>query len=377
MGLSLEGVSTSILTHSSGTAATSTQTYIQDPSLGASLGSGESDDDDSGGGGLPVGVKVTISITTLAGVLLIAFAVLCILRYRSKATHGRRPNFRRLIQRRGPPPKPESPTESPTPLVSPTVSRAGTDGTRMTPPPPLKDRKMLDVGASSRPSSATSQSRSGSRAGFPASPVFAPTLSTLVPRSERTARAHGAGISPPIFPLGWMATGRNEGSLRSISSKPTTSTSIISATATTSSEQAGSSSTPVRSHQSRAAATQKHEIPSPGPPPRRAIPSTPPPRHSGQTSQPTTAASSIRHGDIGAAIGMVTHNPACDAVLAQESQDLCEMTEPHGLESRDSWDTWRSGGGGGPGASMSPPPRRELHSPVMQEEDLERLGGRY
>lgn len=342
----IESLPTATALRESTSMATSTQSSIRDPSLKASLDPNKSDDGQSSdSGGLSTGVKVAIGLTSLVGVLLVSLAVFCVLRYRSRPPH-RRPNFSQLIKRN------VSPLhgDSPTPLISPTTSHAGPDEVPLTPPPPLKERKMLDVGTSSRPSS-SGQPRA--RAGFPASPVFAPTASKLVPRSERTPKSHGAGFSPPTSPLGWMATA--DGSLKSFSSNPTTTTSVISATATSSSERIPS--TPGRSQRPREPAQDR---PSPGPPPMHALPSTPP---NGPATQPSTAASSMRHGDIGVAIGVVMHSPA-NGVSKKESRALCEMTERYGA------------GGGGPGATMSPP-RREEHSPVMQEQDLEMLGGRY
>lgn len=339
------------------------QSSLRDPSLEESLNPNKSNDDQSGySGELSIGVKVTVALSSVVGALLLSLAVFCIYRYRSKSP-SRRSDLRQLIKRDAPPP-PRS--ESPTPLVSPTISRTGPDGAPLTPPPPLKERKMLDVGVSSRPSSAGQpQPRVGH--GFPASPVFAPTISKLVPRHERNPRAYGAGVFPPVSPLGSMATA--EGSLRSVSSNPTMTTIIttaspFSAAAMSSTERIAA--TPPKYPSLRDLA---QVIPSPGPPPTRALPWTPPP--SGPTTQPSTAASSIRHGDIGVAIGVVTHNPADGVVLEQEARDLCEMTKRYGLEARSSWDSW--GGGVAPVTAH----KRGLQSPVMQEEDLERLGGRY
>ncbi|KAL6855308.1 hypothetical protein ACO1O0_006449 [Amphichorda felina] len=127
------------------------QSSLRDPSLEESLNPNKSNDDQSGySGELSIGVKVTVALSSVVGALLLSLAVFCIYRYRSKSP-SRRSDLRQLIKRDAPPP-PRS--ESPTPLVSPTISRTGPDGAPLTPPPPLKERKMLDVGVSSRPSSA-------------------------------------------------------------------------------------------------------------------------------------------------------------------------------------------------------------------------------
>lgn len=336
--------------------ATSTYSSINDPSLEASLDPPSEPDDGQveETGGLTIGVKVTIGLSVLVGLILILLAVICLLRHLSRRPNRR--SFRQLLKYKYHT-SPPLPTDSPTPLFSPIISHPGPDGVPLTPPPPLRERRLLDVGINSRPSSAGGPRI---RAGFPASPVFAPTMSKLLPRSERTPRMNGLGTSPPMSPLGW--TMAQDGSLRSFSSNPTS---------TISSAWTNASAATVAS---RAALSRTFDIPglaSPGPPPNRALPSTPP----NGIALPSATASPIRHGDIGVAIGVVSQNPADGVILNQESRDLCDLTEACSRESRDnSWGSWRGSGGG---VTMSPRKGRDVGSPVLQEGDLERMAGRY
>ena len=122
---------------------------------------------------------------------------------------------------------------------------------------------------------------------------------------------------------------------------------------------------------------------SPGPPPNRALPSTPP---NGPVSpySPITPHTSVQPGEIGVAIGLVSNNPASGVVLGKESQDLCDLTEQtyrewKGASTGGGWSsTWRAYGGG----SATPPANKSTESirvgsPVLEEVDLERMGGRY
>lgn len=346
--------------------ATPTQSSIFDPSLAASVDPDRASDEEAPDTGLSTGVKVTIGLASVAAVLLAGLVALLVIRNRNKPPHRRR-TLGQLLKRDG------SPTQagSPTPLVSPTISHAATgpDGTPLTPPPPLKARKMLDAGVNSRPSSA-SQARPP-RPGFPASPLFALTMNKLVPRPDRVSQSR---LSPPSSPLGWVMNATTEGSLRSFSSNPTTTASITSVVAPSRSERIVSA--PGRPRRPPAGTSLDALAPGPpGPPPNKALPSTPP---SGQTTQLSSCASSTRHGDIGVAIGVVHRNPADGVVLAKQSRDLCDLTEQYRLDSRgNSLGSWRGDGGGGPGPAMSTPKKRDVHSPVMKEGDLERLGGKY
>ncbi|KAI7761828.1 hypothetical protein LZL87_004135 [Fusarium oxysporum] len=207
--------------------------------------------------GMPLGVKVTIAIISVVGLLAIAALVFCLLRRR----RSRKTDIRRLIKHpSSPPPR----AESPTPLVSPAISHTDLDGVLLAPPARLRERRFL----ADEPN------------GFHTSPVYSPTSSKLSPRHERTPRIYRANQVPMIVmttPDGGKV--RDDGSLSFsdgiITPPPSAHIAPLGYNTQTS---------PPRPPRSRDASFNM--LASPGPPPTRALPSTPPYRPSTPTSPP-------------------------------------------------------------------------------------------
>uniref|UniRef100_A0A0D2Y4N1 Uncharacterized protein n=1 Tax=Fusarium oxysporum (strain Fo5176) TaxID=660025 RepID=A0A0D2Y4N1_FUSOF len=207
--------------------------------------------------GMPLGVKVTIAIISVVGLLAIAALIFCLLRRR----RSRKTDIRRLIKHpSSPPPR----ADSPMPLVSPTISHTDPDGVPLTPPARLRERRFL----ADEPN------------GFPTSPVYSPTSSKLSPRHERTLRIYSANQVPMIVmtaPDGGKV--RDDGSLSFsdgiITPPPSAHIAPLGYNTQTS---------PPRPPRSRDASFNM--LASPGPPPTRALPSTPPYRPSTPTSPP-------------------------------------------------------------------------------------------
>ncbi|KAF7562384.1 hypothetical protein G7046_g1753 [Stylonectria norvegica] len=373
----IEGLTTSPTTHVRSTSTplgampTHTDSKISDPSLAASLDNPDANSNGNGDDseGLSTGVKVTIAVCILVGLLAFSTLIMCLLRRRSHKHNG--DGFRRHIKHHTSPP----PAGSPTPLFSPTLSHTDQDGVPLTPPARLRERRLLPTVVNQRMSQGA---RPQTRAGFPASPLFAPTATKLIPRHERTPRAYGGGHSPPPSrgATSRSAAGRErkcEGSMRSFTSDPNTAASLASIFGASVNHSDTSSTRHLRPHET---ALGIPGLISPGPPPTRALPSTPP---NDPISPTVSSPTRPRRAEIGIAIGTIPRTPAQDSLgLAQESRELCDLTEECARESRNSWGSWGGSGGGGPGVTVPSAKGRDgVKSPVMGEADLERLAGRY
>ncbi|KAF5551889.1 hypothetical protein FNAPI_7266 [Fusarium napiforme] len=233
-----------------------TYSTTTDPSTLATSDPSSSDSSNTNKG-MPLGVKVTIAIISVVGLLAIAALIFCLLRRR----RSRKTDIRRLIKHpSSPPPR----ADSPTPLVSPTISHTDPDGVPLTPPARLRERRFL----ADEPNE------------FPTSPVYSPTSSKLSPRHERTPRIYSANQVPMIVmtaPDGGKV--RDDGSLSFsdgiITPPPSAHIAPLGYNTQTS---------PPRPPRSRDASFNM--LASPGPPPTRALPSTPPYRPSTPTSPP-------------------------------------------------------------------------------------------
>lgn len=228
--------------------------------------------------------------------------------------------------------------------------------------------------------------------GFPRAPICAPTDNKLVPRNEEryhgltTSSAHDMGVAKTV-------SVSSAGSQRTASGYSTTTASLPPTSPTTSGPVPfGTALSPLRPPRPHDSPLQIPDLVRPdpdsprghgnipSPPPNRALPPAP----AGGTPLPSPgfppSAYPHQHGDIGVAVGVVSHNPAQGVVLQPDSQDLCDLTEQYGKDTRDSWGSW---GGGGPGVILPSPAKRSGHgqgraeSPALEEVDLERLGGRY
>ncbi|KAF4343388.1 hypothetical protein FBEOM_2686 [Fusarium beomiforme] len=206
--------------------------------------------------GLPLSVKITIAIISVFGFLAIAALIFCLLQRR----RSRKTDIRRLIKH------PSSPlrVDSPTPLVSPTISHIDPGRVPLTPPARLRERRFL----------------ADEQNGSPTSPVYSPTSSKLSPRHERTPRIYSANQVPMI-----VMTAPDGGKVKDDGSA-SFSDGVITPLPSTPLPPLGynTNASPPRPPRSREASFNM--LASPGPPPTRALPSTPPYRPSTPTSPP-------------------------------------------------------------------------------------------
>lgn len=210
---------------------------------------------------MPLGVKVTIAIISIVGFLAIGALIFCLFRRR----RSRKNDIRRFIKH---PTSPLPAADSPTPLVSPTLSasHADAEGVPLTPPARLRERRYLPT--------------MGDRQDvFPTSPLFSPTGRKLSPRHERTPRIYSANQVPMI-----VMTAPDGGKIRDNDRSASFSDGIITPPASALMTPFGSngSTSPPRPPRSRDASFNM--LASPGPPPTRALPSTPPNRPATPTS---------------------------------------------------------------------------------------------
>ncbi|RSL84633.1 hypothetical protein CEP52_016382 [Fusarium oligoseptatum] len=319
-----------------------------DPSLVTTSEPSSKEQDKKDETGLPLGVKVTIAILSVVILAALVVLVVCLLKRRK----SRRNDIRRLIKHPTSPP----PADSPTPLVSPTLSHTDADGVPLTPPARLRERKFLPT--LSEPSLSPTSSRHRDRSGFPASPLCSPTSSNLTPRHERTPKIYSADQVPPV-PMIVMTTpegGQNDGSASFNGVTPPASVQKM--------PLGHGNGSPPRPPRSRDGLFRI--LVSPGPPPTRALPSTPPNR----PSTPTKPLSSPPRK--GSTVCPPVHQLTKDIVLSPEARELRDMTESYAKDAgRHSGGSWS----GMAGSSLAK--GRSVSSPVMEEADLERLGGRY
>ncbi|KAF4944745.1 hypothetical protein FSARC_14592 [Fusarium sarcochroum] len=237
-----------------------TYSTSSDPSILASSDPSSSDQNDrEDGRGMPLGVKVTIAVISIIGLIAIAALVFCLLRRR----RSRKNDIRRLIKHPTSPP----PADSPTPLVSPTLSHADAEGVPLTPPARLRERRFLPT--------------LDQQNGFPSSPLFSPTSNKLMPRHERTPRIYSANQVPMI-----VMTAPDGGKAKDNNGSASFSDGVITPPASVQMAPLGYNlnTSPPRPPRSRD--TSFKILASPGPPPTRALPSTPPNRPSTPTSSP-------------------------------------------------------------------------------------------
>ncbi|WYZ36666.1 hypothetical protein EsH8_II_000172 [Colletotrichum jinshuiense] len=320
--------------------------------------------------GMPTSIKIAIGASsTVAFLAILAFVVFLFCR---RPRHGYAQSIKSETKHHALPQ-----ANSPTPLISPAASTHEAVHTPLTPPPRLQERRLLPaLLGPERPSidvsiPGTPLGASVAQAGiFSQSPIASPTASKLAPRNDRSPRVYG--VPPPRISTG-AAQPRKTASVGSAASGRTVTAAF---------NVPGHPTSPTRP-------PRPHEIPlripdlvCPGPPPNRALPPAPP-------LSPVSLSPLFRqqHGSGGGSIGVAVsngwvppRNPARGVVLGKESRDLCDLTESCAKESRerDSWGSWGVGGGGtGVGASSVQRGSGRVNSPVLEEADLERMGGRY
>ncbi|CEI65284.1 hypothetical protein FVEN_g6287 [Fusarium venenatum] len=218
--------------------------------------------------GMPLGVKVTIAIISVVSLLAIGALIFCLLRRR----RSRKNDIRRLIKH---PTSPPPVADSPTPLVSPTisfsVSHVDAEAVPLTPPARLRERRYLPT-TGDQPEV------------FPTSPLFSPTGRKLSPRHERTPRIYSANQVPMI-----IMTAPDGGNMRDNDHSASISDGIITPPPFALIDPfgiSGDTSPPHPPHPPRSRDASFNMLASPGPPPTRALPSTPPNRPATPTNPP-------------------------------------------------------------------------------------------
>ena len=344
---------------------TSTETTPISPSLAASSNASAIRDHNASPDGVSTGIKVTIALTTVVGLIIITTIAFCFLRAK-KHRSGRRYNG--FFRKKG---NASTIAESPEPLVSSSTHPKTSNEIPLTPPPRLGERKLLPLKMQSPTGEAP---RPREENAFPVSPMCSPVAARLVPRLEKSPKrpyVQKPGREKQITVEHVSSWTKREGSVASLVSSQHTTGSTGSATLTPS--NLSDITIPSAPQQARIS-QMPPDIPglvSPGPPPNRALPSTP-------SIGPTSPKKPARREDIGVAISNELRFPAPAATLTLESRDLVDLTQEYAREQRDSWGSWCGTGGGGPGvAVVSPKTAKNMQSPVLKEGDLERLGGRY
>jgi hypothetical protein len=200
--------------------------------------------------------------------------IFCLFRRR----RSRKNDIRRLIKH---PSSLPPAADSPTPLVSPTlsvsVSHADAEGVPLTPPARLRERRYL-------PTMGDQQD------GFPTSPLFSPTGKKLSPRHERTPRIYSANQVPMI-----VMTAPDGGRMRDDDRSASISDGIITPPPSALVNPIGLCGNTSLPRPPRSRDASSNMLASPGPPPTRALPSTPPNRPSTPTSPPHRG--TMHHGE--------------------------------------------------------------------------------
>ncbi|KAK1986218.1 hypothetical protein LZ30DRAFT_582476 [Colletotrichum cereale] len=320
--------------------------------------------------GLPTGAKVAIGAASSVAFLAILALAVCLLRRRTRSRHTQIGITHPNVQQ----------TSPINPLTSPLGSIRGATHTPLIPPPRLQERRLLPISPNPRrPSITITTAKTPLVApvaqGSPSSPspVSSSTvsLSKLPPRFDRSTKPY-YGIPPPHDLAGGSSAGKTASMSSAMSGRTATTISNVSISFP---ELAPSSPTrPVRP------SDEPLHIPDlvcPGPPPNRSLPS--PPARS--PSRPVALFRNQQHTESRGSDGWAPPRRAArGAVPGKEAKDVRGSTETCARESpeRDSWGSWGIGGGGtGTGTSSAQKGGRIADSPVLEEADLERMGGRY
>ncbi|KAK1496766.1 hypothetical protein CABS01_10915 [Colletotrichum abscissum] len=348
--------------------------------------------------GLPTGTKVAIGTSSAIAFLAIIAFVICLFRRRS------RDDYDHSLKSEIGHPNPQ-PDTSPTPLSSHLYSIREGIRTPLTPPPRLQQRRLLSTHVSlERPSINVNVSIPGTPLGasvekagvFSSSPLSTPTptaTNRVPPKYDRSTKPY-YGVSPPpnTFGQGTGGSPRFSGKTSSMSSATSGRTATTASNVSSIAPRLTPSSWPMRPPRPHEKRLLIPDLVCPGPSPACSLPPAPP----GSPSSPVSFHKKLllqqlqqqqKRGDffddVSAAVSngwVPPRNPARGVVLEKESRDLCELTETYARESRErsSWGSWSIGGGGtGVGASSVQKGGGSVNSPVLEEADLEKIGGRY
>ncbi|KAK1990373.1 hypothetical protein LX36DRAFT_413481 [Colletotrichum falcatum] len=341
-------------------------------------------------GGLPAGAKAAIGAASGVAFLAIMAFAMCLLRRRRRRRRTRSRDTKMEITH----PNVQQASLL-LPLPSPLGSPHGAVRAPLTPPPRLQERRLLPVSPSPvRPSIviSTPATPPGAAAAalaqespLPTSPVSSPTSSKHPPGFDRSTKPY-YGIPPPGDPVGGPPAGGKTASVSSAASGRTAATiSSISSSFPELAPSSSSSSSPTRPVRPTDKLLRIPDLVCPGPPPSRSLPSPParsPSRpvallqnHHHQQQQQQ------QHAEGRSSDGRVPpRQAALGVVRGEESKDARSSTETGAREprERDSWGSWGAEGGD-TGAGMSSVPNEGARgdSPVLEEADQERIGGRY
>lgn len=343
------------------------------------------------GKGFSTGIKVTIVLSVVVGLCALLALIVYLLRRRSRNNRSMTA-FRRNIGRpkyADPPPRPDSPTAL---ISSRSFSHTDANGVPLTPPPRLTDRRFLATRTSSQSIAATE--RSIDRV-LPASPLSEPTAANLTPRHERTPKLYG-GLStspPPVSSTAYQChggPGAGSSMSSSIASIPTTASVPSNFGVSFEHQTHGSvpsSPSPLRPLRSYDSQIQFHGLPSPGPPPNRALPSTPTSGcMSPRTSSPAPAPRQ-KEEELGGPRRSSSSSTAEAAAAQNISQPLSETqpdldlpydvvtTEAASRESHVSWGSW-SAPESTAKVAVTAPPSKKADSPILKESTFYKWFGR-
>ncbi|KAK1730545.1 uncharacterized protein BDZ83DRAFT_747325 [Colletotrichum acutatum] len=302
------------------------------------------------------------------------------------------------------------PDTSPTPLSGPLYAIREGIRTPLTPPPRLQQRRLLSThGNPERPSINISVSIPGTPLGASVEKagIFSPSListptpiaaNRVPPKYDRSTKPYYRVSPPPpqsTFGQGTSGGPRYSGKTSSMSSAASSRTATTVSNVSSIFPHLVPYSWPMRPPRPHEKPLLIPDLVCPGPPPARSLPPAPP----GSPTSPVSFHKKLllqqlqqqqqqqkRGGSFDSVSAAVSNgwipprNPARGVMLEKESRDLCELTETCAREwrERNSWGSWSIGGGGtGVGTSSVQKGGGSVNSPVLEEEDLERIGGRY
>lgn len=373
-----------------------------------------------GSAGLSAGVKAAVIVCSVLGVVTILGLLLWCLHRKRFRNHQFLRDIWRRFKLQG-----AQPAGSPVSILLPTGTVTRQPATPLTPPPRLGERKLLPlILASSRPET---DDGPGTIIGRPYTPTprgrgYSSPLSLSRSKSDGTFHkgGHLSKVHKARLPSldNQTAVARKTASLSSSASNRTMTTLAGSTNADSATAMPAATSLvttpPVSPHRLRRLHETPNQVPDlvrqgtdrghgPGPPPNRALPPAPPLASASASASVSASASAASlalmqsqshhqpqpvaqdHGAVRNSIGNADGNAAQGLALEleQESQDFREHTERYGRESRGSWGSWGGSGGGAPGVVSLSPQRAasgggaSMNSPVLEETDLEMLGGCY
>ncbi|OAQ96953.1 hypothetical protein LLEC1_06040 [Akanthomyces lecanii] len=315
---------------------------LEDPRLTENI-SGPRDD---ASGGLSTVAKSVIAAAVGGAILVAIIAVLWHCRYRRK---NREPDP--SIERE--PSLILVPSIAPTsPFTSPSPSYSGQDGAPLTPPPRLKERRLLPTGSSEQ---LIEERPSHLRPGF------------HLPTASRTGlnSPYGSTVGPAVA----MSAAAAGAALADTDRRPSAPSSPK--------RGRGLYFSPTRSQ--FASISYASSLADPGPPPDRELPSTPVRAAMAPTRSQSRAG--VSPNAIGVALAFPPREDGLSTQVSNESGESTEskiMTGP--MRGRGTWgDSWLASDDEGQSrlAPRMPVAQRTSRSPILEERDLARMAGEY